>query len=316
MAGIRVELYDIDNRCMAPDKLISMELSKDIDAACDGLRLNFYAQAVLPEIDRVLLYNDNELIFNGYADTQRETVDSGGSSCFIYARSSASLLTDSAAEPATYCMPSVNALFCKNAMQFGFINRLENLCSESNYQVGSGVSCYGAINNFVYALTGKGIIVTPNNELVIAEPREEADISQSRIISQKRLINRGQAIGRISYKKSTDTDYKYRLVSRLMQSKGIKNSVMKNVSGSTFTDKERIVLNAMEKANEGYYCFEAVLDGFVCLSLLNTVRIPTELAGNEPWKIRSIAYTLDRNGFKTKLLLFKQIDLKEIVYVD
>lgn len=316
MVGIRIELTDINDNALAVDKVLSMELSRDLDAVCDGLRVTVFSDTTFDELCGLKLFFDDNLVFNGYVDTQRESINENGYTCFIYARSSACLLTDSTSEPNNYYLPSVNALFCKNVEGMGFKNGLKNLCSNGYYQVDSGVSRYGAINNFVYALTGKSIMVTPLNELVLIEQDEELDLSGYPVISQKRVINRAQAVSEIKFKAYDDTNYKHHLVSKLMQKKSITNSIVKNVSRLPAWQKQRLVQNAMEKANESYYCFELVLDGFVDATLLNTVRLDTALSKNEVWCVRSIIHTLSQKGCQTKLLLYKKLDLEEFTYVD
>ncbi len=316
MVGLKAELYDIHSDCIELRTIHSMELCRDIDAACDGLRLNFLHKSILPELYRIVLYYDDKKIFNGYIDTQRETINENGYACFLYARSSACLLTDNASEPITYFMPSVNAVFNKNAENLGIKNKLENLCSTGQYQVSNGVSCYGAINSFVYALTGKNVMVNPDNEMVMITAEQKVYIPKDTVLMQKRVINRAQAVSRIDYKINSDTDYKYHLRSNSMYKNKITNSLIKNVSAVPEWQKERLISNSMKKANENYYCLELTLSGYADVPLNSAVQAACTLAGDDVWCVKSVTYTLGSDGLYTGLTLFKEIDLEEIMYVD
>lgn len=316
MASVRAVLYDVEQNCISAGAICSMELSRDIDAACDGLRISFDSREALPELVSIMLYFGDRLLFNGYVDTQREQLSENGFECFIYARSSACLLTDDASEPTTYYMPSVDALFKKNADSFGFENCLANYCSQGEYIVNNGVSRYGAINDFVYALTGKSIMITPDNRLKLIEAQNDIFISKKDVISQKRVINRGQAISRIDYKIDSNASYRHHIKSESLSQKGITNSLVKNVSAVPNWQKDNLVKNAIKKANEDYYCLELLVCGLPEVELDSLVGTDCDFAIGEKWHVKSVKHYLDEKGLFTRLALFSEIDLGEIMYVD
>lgn len=106
MAELSFVCYTPQNEKISVDGVVSYELSKTAQAPADGLRLTFLSDKKLPCINRVLAYDGDELIFNGIADTQRQSVTSTGISCFVYARSTACILLDNEAKPYTYDSPS------------------------------------------------------------------------------------------------------------------------------------------------------------------------------------------------------------------
>ena len=77
------------------------------------------------------------------------------------------------------------------AKEYGFTNRLPNIACDGNYLVTAGKSCWAAINDFVYGMTGNGIFVTADNCIVPARQGKKSAISPHSIVSARRVINRG-----------------------------------------------------------------------------------------------------------------------------
>ena len=77
-----------------PSGIVSAVLTQTAEVACDSLSIKIIGGKSLDEIERVYVYKNNKLIFNGYCDCQRTTADERGFETYIYARSSACLLVD------------------------------------------------------------------------------------------------------------------------------------------------------------------------------------------------------------------------------
>ena len=91
---MKIVLITVDNEEITLKNIISAVLTQTAEAACDSLSIKFIDNIKAVEIEKVLAYKDDELIFNGYCDCQKSAVDEKGFQTYIYARSSACLLVD------------------------------------------------------------------------------------------------------------------------------------------------------------------------------------------------------------------------------
>ncbi len=316
MSELKFKAEDLNGTEFFIDNIVSFELSKSIGAACDGLRLYFKNDKPLGSIVRVFVYDNGDLIFNGYCDTQRETIKSDGIETFIYARSSACLLTDNEAKPFTYNCPSVKSLFLDNAESLGFKNGLPELYCESDYQVKKGTSCFGAVNDFVCGLTSKEIVVTPGNVLTLPQGDKKVFLSDYSILSEKRVVNRGDAVSRIDYKIDSANDYIYHIKSRFLEKENILRTRKLNLSSLPKWQREYTLMNKLRLYCSAYETFEIVIDGCRSFSLYDEACYDSSIfSDTDGCYISSVCCSCDKSGEKTKIVLNKKIDLEEITYV-
>lgn len=316
MAAISFFIYDLDGVKQAVKNIISFEISQDIDAACDGLRISFVTDNLLNEVQRIEAYCDGRCIFNGYCDTQREQAYGGGFECFVYARSSACLLVDNEATPLIYNAPSTAALFAINAQEYGFENGLDMLYCEEEYQVSKGTSCFGAINDFVCGLTGRGIAVSPENRLIVAEGNSKVSLDEYSVISAKRIINRGAALSRLDYRADNEHGYVYHMKSEFIEGRSINRSRLINLVSMPKWQRDFVAINKLMSACSNYNTFEIVLDGCMAFELYSKVEYSGgELGKFDDYYISACTIISDKNGERTRLILNKDIDLKEVSYV-
>lgn len=317
MAKLSFVLRDVEGKEHTVDRIASYQLSMDCDAACHGLRLEYISDDAQSEISSIQVLNNGNRIFNGYIDTQREVFDSKGNHCFLYARSSACLLTDNEATPFTYISPNSIALFDVNALPFGFSCNLPNVYSDQEYVVSNGTSCFGAINDFVEGISGNRIIVDANDCISLLQGSRHIVLDSHDVISEKRIINRGDAIARLDYKTVSANGFDHHLKSRFFDGKGIKSSKKYNLTTLPIWQREYSLLGALKKAAKDYYKLELVLDGATNFELGDGVTYCSKYFGAiDDLKVRSICYIFDSKGERTVISLSKDIDLEEINYVD
>lgn len=316
MAVLKFVLYDLMGNSFQANDVTSYGLSKNVDAACDGLQLTFTAEAAVNEFKSVKVFNKDNCIFNGLVDTQREQINEDGMSVYIYARSTASVLVDNEAVPFTYSYPSANSLYYHNARDFGFKSKLPELFSGSQYQVSKGTSCYGAINNFVYGICGKKIAVDVENNIYIPGGNAVVGIDGGKIISEKRTINRVKAISKIDYKANGSTSYCYHIKSRFFDERGISRCKKLNITSMPQWQQDSALLNALENAAADYCTVELALHGSVEACLYDRISYKSNILDNtDDYYISSIYAYGDKNGEYTRLTISKQIDLREVSYV-
>lgn len=315
MAFLKFIAKSIDDVEIELEGVLSYEISRDIDAPCDALRLTFKSNANVPELTDIKAFNSNELVFNGIIDTQRASKNQNGVEHFIYARSTASVLIDNEAEPRSYCSPTSTSLFHINAEEFGFVNKLPAILSEHNYLVNKGVSRFGAINNFVYGITGKNISVNPQNEIILQESVGEIDFNKLSVISEKRIINRGNLLSQIDYKIDGDIKYSHHIKSRFLEQRGINTSKKINLSSLPSWQKEYSPRVSLSSALMEYYKAEITVDGFVECRLYDKASGNSNLGSLGECFVTSVSNILDSKGERTKFVLSKKYDLEEITYV-
>lgn len=317
MVKLSFVLKDIDGVEHLVDSPVSYQLNMDWDAACHGLRLEFASDFAQNEFSSLEVFNNGKRIFNGYIDTQREVLNSKGYRCFIYARSSACLLTDNEAVPFTYISPNTLSLFNVNALALGFSCDLPNIYSDDDYLVSKGVSCFGAINDFVEGLTGNRICVDANNCISLLQGSRSIFADSQDVISEKRIINRGDAITRLDYKTDSANGFDHHLKSRFFESRGINSSKKYNLSTLPIWQRDYSLHGILASVAKDYYKLEIVLDGAVNWELGDDVTYHSECFGLiNNLQVRSLCYTLDSNGERTTATLSKNFDLEEINYVD
>lgn len=132
---MKIVLITVDNEEITLKNIISAVLTQTAEAACDSLSIKFIDNIKAVEIEKVLAYKDDELIFNGYCDCQKSAVDEKGFQTYIYARSSACLLVDNDAFAYTYNCPSALSLFQAYAKDLGFKFKLPNVYTLKNMRL-------------------------------------------------------------------------------------------------------------------------------------------------------------------------------------
>ncbi len=311
------QLFDMDGNVFEPEKMISYELVSEAEAPCDGLRLSFSCGENIGEISVVKAYRNNKLSFNGFCDKQKITFSASGKICFIYARSSASLLVDNEAVPCQYKNPSARQLWFSNAKDFGFKMNLPELYSENSYLVPKGTSCYGAINNYVSAVSGTPVYATPENVLKTYEKNSTVKrLDDYNILSLSYVINRSEPISEIDYKINSADNYSYHFKSGFVQKMGIERKRMMNLSSIPLWQREINAEKMIEKSLAEYYSVSAVILGESDLEIFDRVIIDFDDCFNdEEFYVSELAVCKNENGEQTTVLLKKKINGEMINYV-
>lgn len=315
MAGISISLFDLNECETVVENLISYELCEDCDAPCDSLSLTFFSKKVLDEIYRVEASVDGKRVFTGFADTQREQISDNGFVCFIYARSSACLLTDSEAKPFTYNSPSALGLFKANCDGFGFSYEAGNIYCENQYQVSKGTSKFSALQDFVYGVTGDRIRIDCNNALTLMKTKNSRTLKGG-VIGIKRVINRANALEKINYKLNSDKDYIYCRESAFMKKRKIRSRVMKNLAYVEDWRRDKVLSSVMKSKNSEYHTYTIIVSGFEKIGLMDEVRCFDSFFGNICGIVYSVVHSQSGGVEQTCIKARVPFDLEEMTYVD
>ncbi len=317
MAELSFRLYDGQNKCTEPQRIISYELASETDAACDGLRLSFFAEEKIGEITRVEAFEGKSKIFTGFADKQTLSTSESGKRVFIYARSSAALLVDNEALPCQYHHPSARQLWFHNAREFGFDFGLPVLYCDKDYYVSKGTSCFGAINDFFKMLYSRGIYVDANNVIRAFEKSQKLKtLEGSRVVSAAFTVNRSKPLSQIDYKINASDEYCYHLKSRFAEKSGIARRRLINLSALPLWQREAVAKNRLESSYSELYTLELELAGTVDFRLYDRAKVNLKgVCEGRELLVYQLVKSKNDKGEKTLLRLRAETEGELINYV-
>lgn len=311
------QFFDINGNSFEAENVIFYELVSEVSAPCDGLRISFFCENRIEEICIVKVYRNDILVFNGFCDKQKITLGKSGRICFIYARSSASILVDNEAIPCQYENPSARQLWFSNAKDLGFETNMPELYSQNSYLVSKGTSCYGAINNYVSAVSGSSVYVTPENVLRIYEKSKGVKrLDDYNVVSLGYVINRSEPISEIDYKINSSDTYSYHFKSDFVQKMGIKRKRMINLSSIPLWQREINAEKMLKNALDAYYSVSAVISGSCDLALYDRVVLDFDMFDrNDEFYVAELALSKNKSGEITTAVLKKKLNGEMVNYV-
>lgn len=308
IGGNKYEIRNINELCF----------TQSAGVACDSLWIRFFSKEYIGEIARVKMYKNDVLIFNGLCDCQKSSEDKNGYAISIYARSTACILVDNETMPYTYEKPSAKQLCRCVAEDFGFVCRLPEIYSDIKYEVAAGTSCYGAISRFVSFLTGDYIYITPDNEIRLLKQSENVkSMNLYNVLSAVHAINRSEPISKIRFKKSSgEPRYNMNTEARIKAELGIEREIFINLSSLAQWQRDNTVLKRLKESYEDYDLLEITVAGYADEDLMQRFCYDTQKHFYDNYYLAEKKYMLSEKGELTKLVLRKNIDVKEITYVD
>lgn len=304
----KIEIKDINEFC----------LTQSLGVACDSLWIKFFDENYLGEISKIKLYVKEKLIFNGLCDCQKSSESKNGYEISIFARSTACVLVDNETMPYTYEKPSAKQLCRCAAESFGFVCALPEIYSDTSYEVTAGSSCYGAISRFVSLLTGDYIYITPDNKIKTARLSENIkNINSYDVLSAVHTIDRGEPISKIRFKKSAgEPRYNMNTEARFGNEIGIERETYINLSALPQWQRDNTVLKRLKASYENYDTLEITVFGYADEELMQRFSYEDKRTSYKNYYLAEKKYMQSEKGEFTKLVLRKNIDIKEITYVD
>ncbi len=316
---MKIIVNTIDDKEYELENLIEFNFNQTVGAACDCFSAVFKSGATIGEIVTVKVYENSILLFNGYCDSQRTKEDSKGFEIYFYARSSASILVDNEAQPFTYNKPTANQLCFTFAKPLGFECKLPFIKSDDKYEVTKGTSCFGAIGQFVSLTDGGEIYVTPQNTIKLYEKSSDIKVLNSyKILSACSVINRSEPLSEILFKR-TSSSAGYKLHTKAQVKDDLRLNERRqyvNLTSLPQWQREYAVYERLKASFESYKILEVTVAGYVSEKLYQRFSYNSKIGDFEDYILVEKKYTSDERGKLTRLTLKKEIDLKEITYVD
>lgn len=304
-------LTDTLGRDYMVENAVSYELIDEVGASCKGLRLYFDTDCELGEIVCVKAENDGNLVFNGFCDLQKESRVQSGFEYFIYARSLASILVDNEAEPFEYKNPTAKQLFISNIRQFGFKCALPDIFTENSYIVSKGASCFGAVNDFIFMMTGFPVYVDENGSMrVYGEGKKVRYLDGYHLLSQEYIISRSSVISRVDYKINASEGYKYHCTGSFAEQNKIQRSGKINLSGLPVWQREKAAERKITASLDEYYSLKIRLSGVCGFHLFDRVK-----TDKGEFFVSEIIYAKNEKGETTTLVMKRKPEGKMMNYV-
>lgn len=315
---MKISIFTVSGKEYSNLDLTEINFTQTAGVPCDSLSFCFKSNDFIDEINQVKAFDADSLIFNGYCDCQKRSLTENGFENYIYARSSACILVDNEALPFTYNCPTAKQLWYSLAKDKGFENRLPDVTGSDKYEVSKGTSCFGAIRQFVELKTGRVMFVSPDNELRCFEKSESIkELNAYKILSSVSTVNRSEPISRLCVKKSSnDTDYSLNIYAQVSEEIAINRTQYLNLQALPQWQREYSAQNKLKSFYDDYKTLEVKVSGFVRDSLYQRFNYSMKNEKYDDYILTEKKYTLDKNGEITRLLLKKEIDIKEITYVD
>ena len=305
------------------DTPLSIVIEQEADVPCDSLTAVFAYREDFPYINRIYVLNDivydikaavqtNEVIFFFFLDETILKSDSRKSEITIYARSLASLLTDSESSTVTYNDPSFDVIIREHAQPFGITKK--EVCTRKErsgtFSVKKGSSHYKVIQRFCREFLSTTMRIDHTGTII-------SDVFSS--CSPVFFDNRSG----VPFDKIIVSDNRYTKISEIMvyDANGfcmsVKNpecegteimrirclNLMESSTGSA-SDADRIIKASNRKS------FTIQLECPKCM--LNTIGSPASV--NAPWcenrvlYIEKIKYIFDNKGERTSIKLTSRGD--------
>lgn len=313
-----IELTTVDGKKITVDKFTELCFTQTAGVACDSLWAVFAPDSSIEEICTVRLYINYKLVFSGICDCQKITYGTNGAEAYFYARSTACILVDNEAEPYTYQHPSAKQLCFSLAEGLGFSNSLPNISSTEQYEITKGTSRYGAISQFVRLLTGRHINITPKNDIeLISESGEIKNLNDYDILSFTEITNRSEPLSKIQFKQNSSQEkYNLHTKSMLCDSLGINRTKFINLNSLPKWQRDNTVLLQLKSSFEDYKTLEVSVSGYADEPLLSRFDCSTKHRTYNDYVMTQRKFICTKSGAVTRLTLKKQLDIKEITYVD
>lgn len=316
---MKIIVEAVDGKEYELKNISELNFTQTFGIACDSLWIRCRDNNLFDEIISVKAYDHNELIFNGYCDNQKIKSDDYGIELYLFARSSAAILVDNEAEPFTYNKPTAMQLWLNIAGGFGFSYDLPNIKSDDKYEVQKGTSCYGAINQFVSMTADAQICVTPYNSIKLIEKSKNViSLNKYNILSAEAIINRSEPLSEICFKRSS-ASAGYKMHTKADLYKDLKLNERKqyvNLSVLPQWQREYAISKVLKRSYANYMVLEITAFGYVSENLYQRFSYTAEIGDYKDYLLTEKKYIRDEKGERTRLTLKKEMDIKEITYVD
>ena len=305
---VAVDIFDNEIKLPSPK---SLSVNQEIEVPADDFTAVFMFIKNLPELKKVILKENNEVVFMGLVDEQQVISDGDSGYIKIVARSMASLLLDNESRPVNYCNPSTNVIFEKHLKPLGFAEfKGEDITLYDTLNVYKGMTNWQAFYNFVKRVYGRYPRIEADGKVDFdgienSETMYFSNIDGMPYTSIKENIKRCDVVSKVFVKTGENSGYTTEFTNEEAIKKGIKRERYLDVTNgiSTIDTARKILENTKTKGYE--------ITVITPLRLLNVLGakavVKDEYIGEiENLYVNSVYYSLSTQGEFTTLILKKE----------
>lgn len=148
-----IDIYDREITLPIPSY---MTVNQDENVPADDISVSFTAISDLPEFNKLIVNEDDEIIFYGQVDEQQTLVSNSDVMTRIIARSMASVLLDNESKPVSYYCPSTSIIFSRHLEPFGISSyKGSDVVLRESINVVKGMTNWQALYSFCMRAYGK-----------------------------------------------------------------------------------------------------------------------------------------------------------------
>ncbi len=297
---LKVILTDTDGKTTVCGNITELEWIASKEAVAQSLKVVLAVDGELSEMQGVTVWRDNEMLFEGWVDTQTETLTAKGRTVMIRARSREAVLLDNEAMPQVYCMPSMPLLMKRHFEPLGFGTFRGSDCAmNGELNIVKGMSEWAVLRTFCQRFLGVEPRMDKNGVIDVTGIRndDEVWISSDKCFSITRTRSRKNVISDIRARTYASGGYEMVLNSKVADRLNIRRTRYVNVVGSenkSIAATEKL----LEKADNSYEKIRVEYGGYVN----GGIGVELVLDGKKNGRLISeIRYSLNENGEKTTL---------------
>ena len=148
-----VDIYENEIALPTPSY---MTLNRDEDVPADDISVSFPVIKDLPELYKLTVSEDDEIIFCGHIDEQQTVVSDSAVLTRLVARSMAAALLDNESKPISYFCPSTSIIFSRHLEPFGLSSyKGSDIVLRETLNIAKGMTNWQALYTFCMRAYGK-----------------------------------------------------------------------------------------------------------------------------------------------------------------
>ncbi|MFY9198950.1 MAG: hypothetical protein WBK75_03620 [Acutalibacteraceae bacterium] len=267
---MKIEGVTVSGQTICFSSPIQMELCESFDTPASSLFVVFCIFWPLEELEKIIVKNNGEVVFDGYVDEQSTICDSSGVKIKISARSNAPLI-DNEALPVTYIRPSVEDIYKNHLEPFGIKGVLGSGICQGNFTVSKGTCHWAVVDEFCKCvlnvspkITKDGYLDTrhnvPNETPIVFSNESKGNC---RYFSAQVKYKRYGVIGQMLYKVDPSQGYTGLQIDENAKKRKITTKRYLNLSGSQKWERQYRLQREFKKSLSGS-CEVELLVPFDC----------------------------------------------------
>ena len=143
---IATDIFGVDVPLPQP---LSITINQEENVPADDLTVVFPLVYNLQELNRILVKDNDVIVFKGIVDEQQAISNKNGAFLKIIARSMAAVLLDNESKPVSYINPSVSVIFSRHLDPCGIESyKGDNLSCVGSFNVPKGSTNWQVLNSF------------------------------------------------------------------------------------------------------------------------------------------------------------------------